>query len=103
VHHLDGIGNFVHADALCDLPRLDAIQVLPGAGKPSPLHYLPLLKRIQTAGKGLHLGIAADEVETALSELSARGLFISTRCQTEAEARELLKNAEKWSTDGRWG
>jgi hypothetical protein len=103
VHHLDGIGNFVHADALCELPRLDAIQVLPGAGKPSALHYMPLLKRIQAAGKGLHIWIGADEIETALGELSARGLFISTRCDTEAEARDLLKKAEKWSTDGRWG
>ena len=38
-------------------------------------------------------------IETALRELSARGLMIATSCETEAQARELLKNAEKWSHD----
>ena len=50
-------------------------------------------------GKNLHISIPAHEVETALKELSARGLFIATSCRTEAEARELLANAEKRSHD----
>lgn len=99
VYHVDGEGAFAHVDALCELPRLQAIQILPGAGKPSALHYLPVLKKVQTRGKNLFIYIAAEEVETALSELSARGLFLDVWCQTEDEARALLKNAEKWSRD----
>lgn len=99
VYHLDGIGAFKHAGVLCELPDLQAIQVLPGAGKPSPLHYMDVLKQVQAAGKNLHLTIPVDEVETALTELSARGLFIVTSCETEQEARDLLKKAEKWSHD----
>jgi hypothetical protein len=99
VHHVDGIGNFVHADALCELPRLQALQILPGAGKPSPLHYMDVLKKVQAAGKNLHISIAANEVETALSELSARGLCINTWCRSEAEAKDLIRNCEKWSKD----
>jgi len=99
VHHVDGVGNFAHVDALCELPRLQAIQILPGAGKPSPLHYLDVLKKVQAAGKNLHISIKAEEVRAALEQLSARGLFIATRCETEDEARALLKNAEKWSRD----
>jgi hypothetical protein len=99
VYHVDGVNAFVHVDALCELPRLQAIQILPGAGKPSPLHYMPALKKVQAAGKNLHIGIPASEVEEALSQLSARGLFIETRCRTEAEARALLANAERWSRD----
>ncbi|HUU43764.1 MAG TPA: hypothetical protein VMX57_08290, partial [Planctomycetota bacterium] len=38
MYHVDGVGSFAHVDALCELPRLQAIQILPGAGKPSPLH-----------------------------------------------------------------
>jgi len=48
---------------------------------------------------GWYLPEAAD----ALAELSARGLFISTSCKTEDEARELLRNAETWSRDRRVG
>ncbi len=99
VYHVDGIGAFVHVDMLCGLERLAGLQILPGAGKPSPLHYLEVLKRVQSAGKNLHISISPEEVEPALGELSARGLFIQTSCQTEGEARALLKNAERWSRD----
>lgn len=99
IHHLDGEGNFCHVEALCEVERLGGIQVLPGPGKPGPLSYLPMLKRIQAKGKNLHLGLNAGEVETALGELSACGLFIHTACATEGEARDLIKKCEHWSHD----
>ncbi len=97
VYHVDGIEAFRHIPALCELPRLQAIQVLPGAGKPSALHYMESLKQVQAAGKNLWIGIPAREVEEALGRLSARGLCIATSAKTEGEARELVRNACKWS------
>ena len=99
VYHVDGIEAFKHVDALCELPRLQAIQILPGAGKPSPLHYMDTLKQVQAAGKNLHISIAAEEVQYALIHLSARGLFIDTSAPSEDEARDLLRMAERWSVD----
>ena len=99
VYHVDGVNAFRHVDALCELPRLQALQILPGAGKPSPLHYMDVLKKVQAAGKNLHIALPCREVEAALRELSAQGLFIETRCATEAEARDLLRKAEAWSHD----
>lgn len=99
VYHVDGIGNFAHVPALCELPRVQALQILPGAGKPSVLHYMDTLKYVQRAGRNLQIYLSSEEVEPALKELSARGLMIFTSCPTEAEARELLKNAAKWSRD----
>ena len=99
IYHVDGVGAFAHVDTLCELPRLQALQILPGAGKPSPLHYMDVLKRVQSKGKNLHITITPNEVETALAELSARGLFIATSCEREEEARQLLKDAERWSHD----
>ena len=99
VYHVDGIGAFRHVAALCDLPRLQALQILPGAGKPSPLHYLDTLRLVQARGKNLHISIPPEEVETALELLSARGLCIATHCESEQQARWLLKMAEKWSHD----
>jgi len=99
VYHVDGVCAFVHVDTLCELPRLQALQILPGAGKPSPLHYMDVLKRVQARGKNLHISITPQEVRVALEELSARGLFISTNCNSEGEARQLLKDAERWSHD----
>jgi hypothetical protein len=99
VYHVDGVEAFRHVPQLCDLPRLQALQILPGAGKPSPLHYLPVLREVQARGKNLHITIPAHEVEPALRELSARGLFIATSCETETEARALLAKVEGWSHD----
>ncbi len=97
VYHVDGVDAFRHIPALTELPRIQAFQILPGDGKPGPLYYLDTLRQVQAKGKNLHISIAADEVENALSLLSARGLFIETSCETEEQARYLLKMAEKWS------
>jgi len=97
VYHVDGICAFAHVPALCELPRLHGLQILPGAGKPSPLTYMDTLKYVQRAGKGLQISLEAHEVETALRELSSKGLFIETWCASEAEARELLRNVARWS------
>ncbi len=99
MYHVDGVGNFAHVPALCELPRLQALQILPGAGKPSALHYPEVLKTVQRAGKSLQLYLDSAEVEAALAGLSARGLMIVTSCASEAEAKTLLANAKKWSRD----
>lgn len=97
IYHVDGPGNFAHVDALCELPRLQALQILPGAGNPSPLAYMNVLKKVQAADKNLHISIAPDEVKTALENLSIKGLFIQSWCDSETDARILLSNVEKWS------
>jgi hypothetical protein len=95
VYHLDGVGNFNHIDLLCELPNLQAIQVLPGAGKPSPLFYKDILLKVQKAGKNLHISITPDEVPLALDMLSRRGLMIETIANSMDEAMALIKYAEK--------
>jgi hypothetical protein len=99
VYHVDGIGAFVHVDALSELPKLQAFQILPGTGKPSPLHYMDILKKLQAKGKNLHLSILPGEVEYALSQLSSKGLFLEVWCETEEEAKALLVDVQKWTRD----
>lgn len=97
VYHVDGVAAFAHVDVICSMPRLQALQILPGAGKPSPLHYMDVLKKVQKAGKNLHITIPCNEVKTALENLSSTGLFIETCCETEGDAITLLEMAGKWS------
>jgi hypothetical protein len=99
IYHVDGVEAFKHIPALADLPGIQAFQILPGAGKPSPLYYVDTLKLVQSRGKNLQISIGPEEVEPALEMLSARGLFISTSCESEDQARHLLKMTEKWSHD----
>ncbi|OGO80865.1 MAG: hypothetical protein A2Y21_04185 [Clostridiales bacterium GWC2_40_7] len=98
LYHVDGIGNFPHVDALCEIPRLQAIQILPGDGKPSALYYMNILKKVQCAGKNLQIYVKADEVEAALENLSSLGLLlIVTDCQSEDQARYIIRTTEKYS------
>ncbi|MGC9349562.1 MAG: hypothetical protein ACP5JG_15600 [Anaerolineae bacterium] len=99
IYHVDGVGAFRHVDALCGLPGLQALQILPGAGQPSPLHFMDVLKKVQAAGKNLHISISPEEVEEALSMLSARGLYIVTHAKNQTLAEELLEQVESWSVD----
>ncbi|MHC1696364.1 MAG: hypothetical protein AB9835_14095 [Eubacteriales bacterium] len=97
IYHVDGVGNFNHVDQLLHIPGIQAFQILPGAGKPSALYYMDVLKKVQAAGKNLYINIGPDEVKDALQSLSAKGLFIQTWCGSEEDARQLLKNAGQWS------
>lgn len=91
MYHLDGPGALPHLDMLLDLPRLNGIQWVPGAGSGSMLKWIPLLRRIQAAGKIIHLSVSPSEVQPLLSELSPRGLMLSTWCPSESQARDLLR------------
>jgi hypothetical protein len=102
VYHVDGVESFRHVPALLELPRLQAFEIRPGAGKPSALHYVDTLRLVQSKGKNLFITLPPDEVEDALRLLSARGLFIRTQCETEAQARRLVQSAERWSRDQDW-
>jgi hypothetical protein len=99
IYHVDGIAAFRHVDVLCELPQLQALQIVPGTGQPSPLQFMDVLQKVQASGRNLHISIPPDQIEQALSLLSARGLFIQTSTKTETEARDLLKQAERWSVD----
>jgi len=96
-YHLDGPGALQHLDRLLAMPDLDGIQWTPGAGQPSAVAWLPMLKKIQKAGKILHLHDDIANVETICRELSPQGLMISVSgCRSEADARELLRKARQW-------
>jgi len=96
IYHLDGPDAIRHLDALLELPRLCAIQWVPGAGAPPALHWLPLLKRIQAGGKGLWVQALPSEVETLLRELQPEGLLLRVNCSTPGEADALMEHVPHW-------
>jgi hypothetical protein len=94
IYHLDGPGAIKHMDALLGIPRLTGIQWVQGAGGGSMLDYLPLLKRIQKAGKLVFVSCLKREVERLWQELDPRGLYIVVDdCQSLDEGEEVLRLA----------
>lgn len=99
IYHLDGVGAFHLVEEIAKADRIRAIQVLPGSGKPSPLHYMDTLKTVQRLGLGLYIMIAPEEVPQALATLSSRGLFLFTWARDQKHADELLATTARLAVD----
>lgn len=99
IYHLDGPGALQHLDAILTIPDLHAVQWVPGAGQPGHDEWIPILQKIQKAGKSIIVYGPPDKLELFLSELSPRGLMYETRTNTVEEAEQLIKLAKKLSKD----
>ncbi len=98
IYHLDGKGAVRHLESLLTLPRLNGLQWVPGAGTQPAVEWIPLLQRIQEAGKLVYVYCAPEHVEKLLKELNPEGLMLVVLgCQSPDEAEKLLENAKRWS------
>ncbi|NLE43313.1 MAG: hypothetical protein GX620_01225 [Chloroflexi bacterium] len=77
IFHLDGPDAVRHLDALLEIDELDAIQWVPGAGSPSAAAWLPMLRKVQAAGKSLYISAPSDDVDDIMQALRPEGLMIS--------------------------
>jgi hypothetical protein len=95
--HLDGPEALPHLDLLLDLPKLHGIQWQPGFAHYPMLQLMPLIRKIQARNKCVQIYVEPAEVEPLLRDLSAKGLKLDVPCETEAEARDLLKKVAQWT------
>jgi len=98
VYHLDGPGELPHLDYLLDIDKINAIQWTPGAGDEgmcSP-KWFDLYKKIQSKNKGLILLEAEpDSLLPLLENVSHKGLYVRTICETKDQALALEREANK--------
>ncbi|MDL2295174.1 trimethylamine corrinoid protein 2, partial [Ruminococcaceae bacterium OttesenSCG-928-D13] len=99
VYHFDGIEQARHLDLLLSLDKLRAIQWTHVAGQPSAVHHLPVLQKMQKAGKALIVMLPPGDVAALLDGLSAKGLYIHTEVETPEQADELVRLVEKNSRE----
>ena len=95
MYHLDGPDAVRHTDTLLALSTLNGIQWVPGAGAPPCSKWIPLLQKIQRAGKLLYLNVEPWEVSTLLEELAPGGVILDTHCASVEEADALLEMVQK--------
>lgn len=92
IYHLDGREQIIHLDMILSVKKLNMIQWTPVAGQPDTSEFIPVLQRIQKAGKGLVLFPKKREIEKLMTELSSKGLYmIVNDAESEDEAREIVK------------
>ena len=91
VYHLDGPGALRHLDDLLALPKLNAIQWVPGAGNKPLREWMDLLRKIIAAGKSVHVYCDIKEIEHFHKALGPKGVFYDCGAPSEAAARRAVE------------
>lgn len=98
IYHLDGTGAVKHLDAILEISSLRAIQWSPGEGALPLVHWIPMLKKIQDAGKGVFVYAAPDDLDELIKRLSPKGIIVNVWTSTPEEAERLIAKTERWGT-----
>ncbi|GAK49176.1 trimethylamine corrinoid protein 2 [Candidatus Moduliflexus flocculans] len=97
IFHLDGKGVARHLDEILKVPEIQAIQWVQSAGTDQPIiPWLPLIKKIQRAGKGVVVDMKLEELEPFINEMNPKGLFLCLPARAEEEELAILKRLERW-------
>lgn len=99
IYHLDGPDALRHLDSLLEIPELNAIQWVYGAGNGSAVDWLDVYKKIQDRGKGIQLAIPIEELDTIMEALRPEGTHLTIGgIHTRGEAELALKRVSSWRT-----
>lgn len=96
IYHLDGPDALRHLDCLLEIPSLEAIQYVWGAGKGKATDWIPTFERIQEAGKNLWIPIESDELETMMETLRPQGVMLSIQASCVEEVETLIERVSHW-------
>ena len=96
VFHVDGKGVLRHIDQILSVPEVHAIQWVQGVGDDLPiLQWLPVIKKIQAAGKGVMVDLQLCELEPFIAAMEPDGLFLCIAAE-ERDQPDIIKRLERW-------
>jgi hypothetical protein len=94
---VDGKGVARHIDLILELPKLNAIQWVQGLGADTPImQWVPLIKRIQAAGKSVVVDLTHAELEDFIAAVRPEGILLTMASEDEEEERAILKRVSQW-------
>ena len=97
VFHVDGKGVARHLDAILELPNVQAIQWVQGVGTDRPiLQWIPLLQRIQAAGKSVVVDLEPAELAPLIDALRPEGLYLCLPSASEEDELAMLARGAQW-------
>ncbi|NLE50728.1 MAG: hypothetical protein GX613_04920 [Chloroflexi bacterium] len=97
IYHVDGRGVARHLDVILAEPEIHAIQWVQEMGLSRPImQWVPLIKRIQAAGKGVIVDLQTHELEAFMEAVEPRGIFLWIGAEGEDEQRAILKRVAQW-------
>ncbi len=96
IYHLDGPGALVQLDSLLELPGVNGIQWVPGAGAKPMREWPDVLKKCQDAGKMLNLSCEMEDLPLLAEVLKPEGVILCLYGPSNPEeADAALKTVEK--------
>lgn len=98
LYHLDGPGALQHLDSLLEIPELDAVQWVPGAGNEGYHKWVEVYKKIQDKGKGIQLWVDIKELPMVFETLKPSGVWFSSiyGVDDKETAQEVIRQVEQW-------
>jgi len=97
IFHMDGKGVANHLEYLLAEPGIQAIQWVQGVGDDQPiLQWVPLIKRIQAAGKSVVVDLTPDELEPFLALVRPEGIFLCIAAE-ERDQDAIVRRLLSWS------
>lgn len=100
-YHLDGGDALQHLPRLLSLPYLRVIQYVPRPTEPpNGVAHIDLYRRVQKAGRIVHVEVSPDQVEPLCRALDPRLLMLdlTSSVKSPAEAGELIAAAKRWTS-----
>jgi len=96
IFHVDGKGMLRHLDLILSIPQIQAIQWVQGVGDDlAIMQWLPVIKKIQAAGKGVVVDLQLDELEPFIAAMKPDGVYLCIPAE-EKDQPAILKRLEKW-------
>lgn len=96
-YHLDGPDAIRHLDALLSIEELNAIEWVAGPQGKGMKQWVPMLRRVQDAGKAVIVRstwLVDGDAEYILNQLRPEGLFLGIFCHDTREAEDWIRVAE---------
>lgn len=96
IYHMDGQEQLRHLDTVLSIPTIHMIQWVQVDGQPPATHFIPELRKIQQAGKGIVLALSKRDVKEIASNLAPGGLILLVGdASSPEEADEIVALVEK--------
>jgi hypothetical protein len=96
IFHLDGKGMLRHLDLILNIPQIHAVQWVQGVGDDlSILQWIPVIKKIQAAGKGVVVDLQLSELEPFIGAMKPDGLYLCIAAEEQVQP-DIIKRLEKW-------
>lgn len=96
VYHLDGPDALRHLDSILEIPELNMLQWVYGAGNGRASDWIPVYQRCQDAGKGVQLFLEPDELPVTMEHLRPEGVWMAVTVPDCEAAEQVLKTVTKW-------